>query len=280
MNSLLTALDWVHWPSKISPVLFRLGPFALRWYSLMYVGALATAYVLARARLKREPSFFSPEAFEEFIPWLVGGVVVGARLGYVLFYDFGYYLHRPWEIVLPFRWDGGLVFTGIQGLSYHGGFLGGLLAGVLFCRRRGLNPWRLGDLLAGVVPAGYTFGRIGNFLNGELFGRATTVPWGMYFPMDPSGLLRHPSQLYEAALEGAFLFGAMSFLGRKGLRDGVLSGAYVAGYGAVRFFLERFREPDVQIGFLAGGFTMGQFLCAAMVAGGATLIFVRRRKEP
>jgi phosphatidylglycerol:prolipoprotein diacylglycerol transferase len=240
----------------------------------MYVTAMAVAYALGLRRLGRDPSFFPPEAFEAAIPWVILGMVAGARLGYVLFYDFLYYLHRPWEIVLPFQWEGGFVFTGIRGLSYHGGLLGGALAGLLYCRRHGQNPLRLADVLAVSIPFGYSFGRLGNFLNGELYGRATAVPWGMYFPSDPSGLLRHPSQLYEAALEGLGLGLLMRLLARRPRRPGALSAAYVAGYGGVRFFLEWFREPDPQLGFVVGHFSMGQVLCLAMALSGAAAFFI------
>jgi phosphatidylglycerol:prolipoprotein diacylglycerol transferase len=276
MASFFRAVDWAHWPLKISPVIFHLGPLSLQWYSLMYVTALGTAYALARARLRRDPAFFPADAFEDFVPWLIFGVVAGARAGYVLFYDLPYYLQSPWEIILPFRWEGGqFVFTGIRGLSYHGGLLGGFLAIFLFCRRRKLSFWRLSDLLAVSVPAGYTFGRIGNFLNGELYGRETSVPWGMYFPQDPAGLLRHPSQLYEAALEGLLLFGVVRLLARRRPPAGVLTAAYITGYGVVRFLLEFFREPDPQLGFVFGPLSLGQVLCLTMAAAGIALAAYR-----
>lgn len=258
---------WQTLPSRIDPVIFQLGPFALQWYSLMYVTALFTAYWLARRRLQKDPSLFPPDAFEDAVPWIVFGVVLGARAAYVLFYDFGYFLAHPWEIVLPFRWEGGFVFTGIRGLSYHGGAVGSVVGGWLFCRRRGLSILRLGDLLAAPVAFGYTFGRIGNFLNGELWGRATTVPWGVVFPADPAGLLRHPSQLYEALLEGLLLGMLVSWVGRRPRPAGNLLAVNVGGYAIARFFLEYFREPDVQLGFVLGPFTMGQLLCLTMAAG-------------
>ena len=274
MSSFLQSIDWSHWPSRIDQVLFRLGPFTLQWYSLMYIAALATAYGLARRRLRRDPSLFPMDAFEAVMPWIVLGVVVGARAGYVLFYDLRYYLSFPWEIVLPFRWENGsFVFTGIRGLSYHGGLAGAVLAGVLFCRRRRLSPWKLGDVLACAAPFGYTFGRLGNFLHGELYGRATSKPWGMYFPTDPSGLLRHPSQLYEALFEGLFLGAVLSWVSRRPRPTGVMLAAYVAGYGSIRFVLEWFREPDAQLGYVLGSLTMGQLLCLVMAAGGAAGVF-------
>lgn len=265
---------WQTLPSRIDPVLFHLGPFSLQWYSLMYVSALFTAYWLARRRLQREPGLFPPEAFEDAVPWIVMGVVIGARAAYVLFYDFHYFLSRPWEIVLPFTWEGGFRFTGIRGLSYHGGAAGSVLGGWLFCRRRKLSLLRLGDLLAAPVAFGYTFGRIGNFLNGELWGRATSVPWGMYFPADPSGLLRHPSQLYEAAVEGLLLGALVSWAGRRPRPIGHLLAVNVGGYGLLRFALERFREPDAHLGFVLGPFTMGQLLCLASVTLAGFLLVV------
>jgi phosphatidylglycerol:prolipoprotein diacylglycerol transferase len=263
----------------INPVLLKLGPISLHWYSLMYAAAIATAYGLARRRLKRDPSLFSPEAFEAVIPWIILGLVVGARAGYVLFYDFSYFRAHPWEIILPFRWEGGFVFTGIRGLSYHGGLIGGLLAAVIFCRRKKLDAWRLADVLAEATPFGYTFGRLGNFLNGELYGRATSVPWGMVFPDDPSGLRRHPSQLYEALLEGVVLGLFLRWLARRPRPRGTILAAYVAGYGTVRFILEWFREPDVQLGFVLGPFTMGQVLCLLMAAGGLGAVLAINSKN-
>jgi phosphatidylglycerol---prolipoprotein diacylglyceryl transferase len=266
-------------PSRIDPVLLRLGPFSLHWYSLMYVTALAVGYLTARARLRRGSApGWTEEDLETLLSWLVFGIVLGARLGYVLFYDPGYYLSRPWEIVLPFHWEGRFVFTGIRGLSYHGGLVGAGAACFFFAHRRKLNPWVVSDLLSGAAPLGYTFGRLGNFFNGELWGRPTSAPWGMYFPEDPSGLLRHPSQLYEAAFEGLFLFWVLGLIVRRRPRPGTVMAAYVAGYGLVRFVLEFFRAPDAQLGLVVGPLTLGQLLCLAMVGAGAGLYVHRREK--
>jgi phosphatidylglycerol:prolipoprotein diacylglycerol transferase len=160
-------------------------------------------------------------------------------------------------------------------MSYHGGVLGVLLGTLIFCRKYRVNFWRLADLLSSAIPLGYTFGRIGNFINGELYGRVTTVPWGMYFPLDPSHQLRHPSQLYEALFEGIFLFCVVWPLRKKVRVEGGLFSIYLAGYGAVRFIIEFFRQPDPQLGFVLGPFTMGQILCALMILAGVGIYWGR-----
>jgi phosphatidylglycerol:prolipoprotein diacylglycerol transferase len=209
--------------------------------------------------------------------WTILGLIVGARLGYVLFYNFSYYLSHPLEILLPFEFSGGIRFVGISGMSYHGGAIGVLLATLIFCRKRAISFWNILELFSPAVPLGYTFGRIGNFINGELYGRRTDVPWGMYFPLDSLHQLRHPSQLYEAFFEGLVLFAILWSIRRRSPFDGFLFAAYLFGYGFVRFFIEFFREPDVQLGLIFGGvFTMGQALCLLMMAAGVLIYFFRR----
>jgi phosphatidylglycerol:prolipoprotein diacylglycerol transferase len=203
-------------------------------------------------------------------------VILGGRLGYVLFYNLGYYLRHPLEIIFPFEFSGGLRFVGISGMSYHGGAIAVLIAALIFCRKRGIDFWRLADLFSSVIPLGYTFGRIGNFINGELYGRATDVPWGMIFPLDPKRMLRHPSQLYEAFFEGIVLFALLWAVRKKFSATGLLFALYISGYGAVRFFIEFFREPDVQLGLVLGPFSMGQLLCLLMIMSGAAVYIFRR----
>jgi phosphatidylglycerol:prolipoprotein diacylglycerol transferase len=203
---------------------------------------------------------------------------LGARLGYVIFYNPSYYLSHPLEILLPFNFSNGIRFVGIAGMSYHGGLMGVILATFWYCRKSGLNFWEISDLFIPVIPLGYTFGRLGNFINTELYGRTTQKAFGMFFPSAPGTALRHPTQLYEAFFEGIFLFLLLWSIRKMKLPGGGLFAIYLAGYGTVRFFIEFFREPDAQLGFVFMSFTMGQVLCAAMIAGGA-LLFLYRSKH-
>jgi phosphatidylglycerol:prolipoprotein diacylglycerol transferase len=204
------------------------------------------------------------------------GVILGARLGEVLIYNPAYYAQHPLEIIIPFNFSNGIRFTGISGMSYHGGVIGVVIASLLFCRKYKFNFWHLIDLLIPAVPLGYTFGRIGNFINGELFGRVTTVPWGMYFPLDPSRSLRHPSQLYEALLEGIVLFIVMWLIRKKSKFDGFLMGMYICGYGLARFIAEFFREPDYNVNLALFTISIGQLLCLLMILSGIALLIWRR----
>ncbi|HOK06068.1 MAG TPA: prolipoprotein diacylglyceryl transferase [Syntrophales bacterium] len=268
---------WRHLPEHVSPYLFQVGAFQLRYYSLMYLLAFALTYLLVAYRIKTEDAYrgLTMEFVQDVMVFLILGLLIGGRLGYVVFYNPAYYLSHPLEIFLPFEFSEGIRFVGISGMSYHGGAIGVLLAGIFFCRRRGFDFWRLADLFAPAVPLGYTFGRLGNFFNGELYGRPTQVPWGMYFPLDPAGRLRHPSQLYEAAGEGLLLFFLLWLVRRRRPFDGYLLALYVIGYGLVRFLIEFFREPDAHLGFFPGGLTMGQILCLFMVAAGVALYRLR-----
>ncbi len=268
---------WNHMPEHIDPVLFQAGQFQVRYYGLMYVVAFSVVYMLVMFRIRHEKYEYSGELIQNYFMWAILGVIVGGRLGYVLFYNFSYYSTRPLEIILPFRLNGGFHYTGIGGMSYHGGLIAILLATIFFCRWNKISFWRFTDLLAAAIPLGYTFGRIGNFLNGELYGRITDVPWGMYFPLDMTGRLRHPSQLYEAFFEGIFLFVILWGIRKKNLFSGFLFSLYIAGYGLVRFFIEFVRQPDQQLGYVAGPFTMGQVLCLLMISGAAVIFFIRRK---
>ena len=267
---------WQHIPEHISPHIFEIGSFRLGYYGLMYVVGFAIIYLLSLYRIKKEEADYTPKEIENYIVWAALGMVAGARLGYVLFYNLGYYLQRPHEIFLPVSFEGGLHFTGISGMSYHGGLLGVILITIYYCRRHETSFWGLVDFLAPSGALGYTFGRLGNFINGELYGRATDVSWGMYFPHDPQGLLRHPSQLYEAFFEGIFLFIILWSLRKRKPFSGFHSSLYVMGYGTVRFFIEFVREPDAHIGFFFGILSMGQVLCLLMIIGGGFLFVLRR----
>jgi phosphatidylglycerol:prolipoprotein diacylglycerol transferase len=267
--------DWQHLPAQISPNLFAFGAFQIRYYSLMYLVAFALTYFLVLYRIKKEHYDYSAETIQDCFMWLILGLVIGARLGYVLFYNFSYYLGHLLEIFLPFDFTNGVRFVGISGMSYHGGAIGVLLATLLFCRRRRINFWRLADLFAPAIPLGYTFGRIGNFINGELYGRATSVSWGMIFPLDPLQVVRHPSQLYEAFFEGLVLFAVLWTIRKRSPFDGFLLALYLMGYGLVRFFIEFYREPDAHVGFIWVSLTTGQALCLLMMAAGMVILIWR-----
>ncbi|MEJ5300019.1 MAG: prolipoprotein diacylglyceryl transferase [Thermodesulforhabdaceae bacterium] len=249
---------------QINPEILRIGPFSIRWYGLMYLLGFLAAYLLIPRQERALKLGLKGETLQDLIFWLALGVIVGGRLGYVLFYqygDLGFYLKNPLEIIAI--WHGGM--------SFHGGFIGSVLAGCWFSRRRGISFLELSDSVVPVVPIGLGLGRIGNFINGELFGRPTNVPWAMIFPYGGS-VPRHPSQLYEAFGEGLVLFTFLWILQKRNPKPGVVTASFIAGYGIIRFILEFFREPDPQIGFVLGVFTMGQILCAAMIIVGCGLL--------
>lgn len=253
---------------NIDPIAIHIGAFGVRWYSLAYMaGIIGGWWLISRENARKPLENLSKSALDDMIIFAVLGIVLGGRLGYVLFYKPDYYLQHPLEILHV--WEGGM--------SFHGGFLGIVIAFAIFCRKYKINFLRLTDLLACAAPIGLFFGRIANFINGELFGRVTDANMGMIFPTGGE-LPRHPSQLYEAGLEGAVLFVIMLFLLKKtDLRDkaGRLSGVFLIGYSAARAICENFREPDSFLGFLYGGLTMGQLLSAPMLIGGFYLLFRR-----
>ncbi len=272
---------WQHIPEHIKPVAFRLGPVEIYYYGLLFFSAILVVYTFSLYRLSRERAVFtvSREALDKLFSWFVVGALAGGRMGYVLFYNAAYYLHHPLEIILPVSFEGGVHYAGISGMSYHGGLFGVLLAGVLFSRRHRIAFTKLADFFIPFIPLGYTLGRLGNFVNGELYGRPTQAWWGMYFPGDPSGALRHPSQLYEALFEGVVLFIILWALRKKDYFKGYLLAMYLVGYGLARFFIEFFREPDPQLGLVAGPFTMGQLLCLIMVIAGIVFALARIQQE-
>jgi phosphatidylglycerol---prolipoprotein diacylglyceryl transferase len=266
-------ISWQHLPERMSPIIFEIGSFQIRYYSLMYIIAFLLTYILVSYRIKREDYTYSAEIIQDFFIWAITGLIVGARFGYVLFYNFAHYVEHPLEIILPFDFAHGMQYVGISGMSYHGGAIGVLMASVIFCRKHKIDFWRFADLFCPAIPLGYTFGRIGNFINGELYGRITTMPWGMYFPLDMTHQLRHPSQLYEALFEGVFLFIVLWSIRKKGSFDGFIFALYVFGYGLVRFIIEFFREPDSQLGLFGGILSMGQVLCILMMLAGVCVYF-------
>ncbi len=264
---------WQHLPQSIDPVIFSIGSFKLQYYGLMYIVAFAITFFLVLYRIKREDRFeVTTDQIKDLTTYIILGLVIGARLGYVLFYNLSYYLEHPLEIVLPISFSkNGVSFTGISGMSYHGGLMGTILAAWLYVRKAQLDWWDMADLYLPAIPLGYTFGRLGNFINGELYGRVTTSSIGMYFPMAKAGELRHPSQLYEAFFEGIFLFAVLWSIRKIKMPKGAMLALYLIGYGTVRFFIEYFRQPDAHLGFVLLSFSMGQILCALMIAAGIGL---------
>lgn len=263
---------WQHLPEKMNPVVFDLGWFKLQYYGLMYIVAITIVYSLVSYRINREPGFsISKTQVRELSLNMVVGIIIGGRLGYVLFYNFTYYLQYPWEIILPFEITDQIHFTGISGMSYHGGLIGVIIASWLYIRKNKISFKQAADLYTPAIPLGYTFGRLGNFINGELFGRATTSWIGMYFPEAPGNRLRHPSQLYEAFFEGIFLFSVLWLLRNRKMPEGAMLSLYLIGYGVVRFCIEFFREPDEHLGFMFLQLSMGQLLCGLMMIAGMFL---------
>jgi phosphatidylglycerol---prolipoprotein diacylglyceryl transferase len=271
---------WQHIPEGLDPVIFSIGSFRLQYYGLMYIVAFGITYALVRYRITREPRFrISGDQVIDLMTAMILGLILGARLGYVLFYNPAYYMAHPLEIFLPFSFSEKVTFTGISGMSFHGGLLGVILGALLSIRRAKLDFWVMTDLFVPAIPLGYSFGRLGNFINGELYGRLTDSPIGMIFPLAPDRRLRHPSQLYEAFFEGIFLFTILWLLRKREMPRGLMLALYLVGYGTVRFFIEYFREPDAQLGFVFLSFSMGQLLCAGMVLCGLFLaVFLYRRE--
>ncbi len=267
---------WQQIPSHLSPSIFSIGSFQLRYYSLMYLVAFTIVYFLTLYRIKNEKYKYTAENIQDYLVWAMIGVILGGRFGEVFIYNPAYYAQHPLEIIIPFSFSNGVRFTGISGMSYHGGVIGVLIASVIFCRKYKINFWKFTDLLIVSVPLGFTFGRLGNFINGELYGRITTVPWGMYFPLDPLQALRHPSQLYEALLEGILLFIVLWLIRKKSKFDGFLVGMYIFGYGLARFIAEFFREPDYNVDIIVATISIGQFLCLIMMIVGTTLLVWRK----
>jgi len=270
---------WQHLPENIRPYIIQIGEFQIRYYGLMYIVAFSVVYLLSLYRLKNEDYEYPKVAVENYFVWAILGLMSGARIGYVLFYNFSYYMSHPLEIILPFSLSGGFHFTGLAGMSYHGGLIGVITATALFCRKYEIKFWRFVDFLVPSIPLGYTFGRLGNFINGELYGRVTEKPWGMYFPLDMTNQLRHPSQLYEAFFEGVFLFSILWSIRKQKIFDGFFLSLYIIGYGAVRFFIEIVREPDSHIGYFYGSITLGQTLCLLMILSGILIFYFRKSKK-
>jgi phosphatidylglycerol:prolipoprotein diacylglycerol transferase len=262
---------------KFEPVLISYGPFAIRWYALAYIAGILLGWLYARRIIANErywggPAPLTVADYDDFVLWVTLGIILGGRIGYVLFYNFEFFREHPSEMLKV--WNGGM--------SFHGGFLGCVLAVVLFAYKRGIPFLSVGDITCAVGPIGLFLGRIANFVNGELWGRETDVPWAMIFPSDPAQLPRHPSQLYEATLEGLALLLILHVLIRRGAlkRPGLIIGAFAMLYAVMRSFCELFREPDVQLGFLWRGTTMGMLLSVPLFLAGVGFVAYALRRQP
>lgn len=259
----------------IDPVALNLGPVTVKWYGLAYMVSLLlgwayTRHLAGKVSLWGGKTVIKPDHFDDLLMWITLGVVVGGRLGYVLFYNPVFFFHNPGQIIAT--WNGGM--------SFHGGMLGSLLAIFWYCRRHDLPVLSVMDIAAATAPLGFLFGRIANFVNGELWGRVTDVPWAMVFPNpEAGGVPRHPSQLYEATLEGLVLFLVLRFMTHKRLaflKPGLVLGSAILGYGLARIFAENFRQFDVGVGLMIGPFTPGMIYSLPMVALGGYLIYRAR----
>jgi phosphatidylglycerol:prolipoprotein diacylglycerol transferase len=261
---------------NFDPVLIQLGPFAIRWYALAYIVGILLGWLYARSIIRNEKAWGGPAPltaidYDDFIIWVTLGIILGGRLGYVLFYNPSYFAANPAEVFQ--LWKGGM--------SFHGGFLGCVVTVIAFARLRGIPVFSLGDITCAVGPIGLLLGRLANFVNGELWGRATDVPWAIVFP-GGGPIPRHPSQLYEATLEGVVLFILLALMIRAGAlrRPGLIIGTFALGYAAARSFCELFREPDAQLGFLWNTVTMGTLLSVPMVLFGIAMIAIALSRPP
>lgn len=253
---------------NINPVALELGVIKIHWYGVMYLVAFAIAWYLANRQAAKAGSGWNADQVSDLLFYGFLGVILGGRLGYTLFYQFAYLLDDPLYL---FRiWEGGM--------SFHGGLIGVLIAMALFARKYKKAYLALGDFVAPLIPLGLAAGRIGNFINGELWGRPTDVPWAMVFPTG-GDIARHPSQLYHVALEGILLFIIIFLVRRTNPPVGTLGGVFLSGYGIARFIVEFYREPDAHLGVLSLGMTMGQWLCMPMIIGGVVVMFLANRQQ-
>ncbi len=256
----MTQLHAIPYPN-IGPIFFEIGPLQFRWYGLMYLIGLTVAYFLISKKAASKSLGISKDQVYDMVVWAALGIFIGGRLGYTLFYNLSYYLEHPAKFIAV--WEGGM--------SFHGGLIGTIIALIWFGKRRGIPLYTIADLAAAVTPIGLGFGRLGNFINGELFGRATDVEWCMVFP-NGGPACRHPSQLYEAGLEGLLLVTVLWLIGRKATPPGTIFWSFITGYGIYRMIVELFREPDAHIGFIFGSLSMGQILSLPMVVIGSFML--------
>lgn len=277
-------LWWQHIPETLDPIAFTIGFFSAYWYALFFLGGFLAVLLFAIRFARRGDAPCSEEDVFDMFLWIFFGALLGGRIGYALFYNLDTYLAAPLTIVLPYDFGRG-VWVGVSGMSYHGGLIGATLALYCFVRRRRISFWKAADFAALLVPIAIFFGRLGNFFNVELHGRITERPWGMIFPeIQPLGVLRHPSALYEAFFEGLVLFGLLLFFRKKMPFPGALACLYIAGYAVLRFIGECFRSPDPQLGFffsaLSGGFTLGQLFSFGMFfAAGMIFLWLKHRNR-
>ncbi len=264
-------MNWLHaipYPN-ISPVFLELGPLQFRWYGLMYLIGLTGAYFMITRRVESGGLSMTRDQVYDMVVWAALGVFIGGRLGYVLFYNFSYYVQHPAKILAV--WEGGM--------SFHGGLLGVIVALFWFSKRQGIPVYQVADLAAAATPIGLGFGRLGNFINGELYGRATDVDWCMVFPTGGPAC-RHPSQLYEAGLEGVFLFILLWVIAKTVPPPGTLLWSFISGYGLCRMIVEFFREPDAHLGFILGSFSIGQLLSLPMIIVGVFMLTLGYQRRP
>ncbi len=252
---------------NIDPIIIKIGPLSVRWYGVMYLIGFAASYLLVKYQIKKKKIAVGMKDIDSLYSFLIFGLIIGARLGYVIFYNLSDYLRNPLEIFAV--WHGGM--------SFHGGLIGAVAAGVIFSVKKRLDFWVLSDIVIVTAPIGLGLGRLGNFINGELYGRVTDIPWGMVFP-DGGHLPRHPSQLYEFLLEGVTLFAVLWFLKDRDLKTGIITSLFLILYGLFRFVVELFREPDPQLGLILSSFTMGQMLSAVMILFGVGILFYKSKK--
>lgn len=249
---------------EINPTIVKLGMFEIRWYGLFYIIGFLIAYIFVKRSYAQKNIIIKKENYETLLFNLMLGVIIGARLGYIVFYNLSFYLKHPLHILAV--WQGGM--------SFHGGAIGVIIFGFLFCKKYKYNFYKLADPVAPFVSVALFLGRIGNFINGELWGRPTDLPWGMVFPSDALQLPRHPSQLYEAFLEGILLFFITYIMFRKIKKPGIVFWSWIGLYGLFRTLVEFVRQPDVQLGHLIGFMTMGQILSFIMIISSLIGIFL------
>ena len=248
---------------NIDPVIFTIGPFSMRWYGLMYVFGFTSSYLLVIYQLKKKALKFDRAMVDDLFFYLILGLIIGARLGYVIFYNPVFYFHNPLEIFVVWR----------GGMSFHGGLVGTFIAGYMVIKKKNLNFFATADLIIPTCPIGIGFGRLGNFINGELFGKTTHIPWAMVFPEGGSSP-RHPSQIYEMFFEGVLLFIILWIYKDRKKREGDVFALFLILYGLFRIFCELFREPDSQLGYFLGLFSMGQILSLCMIMIGVVLKYI------
>ena len=279
---------WNLIPTYFDGTAITIGSFPVRWYGIMYIFAFVTGYLTLNYINKKEKLGYTKEQFDSLFTWIIAGIIIGARLGYVFFYKPGYYFANPTEIILPLTHDAlGWHFTGIAGMSYHGGMILGTIFAIIGMKRNKMDVWKTLNLCFLAAPLAYTWGRYGNFINGELFGEVTTSGIGMYFPMAHDSpitnpILHHPSQLYEMLFEGVILFALLYNLRRIPLLRDKMPCLYLMGYGIFRFFIEFFRRPDAHLGRVdLFGMSRGQTLCSLMILAGIVwfAVIVYREKK-